>query len=293
MPGLSTNSALWLTRAAWLSTAVLNALAIASAADGRSARAENVTLIGWWTMAAVVVVALVACGPLGVTTLRISVPTGAIVAVAALVAGASTVSGAAALIAATVTVAVAFAPETAEACLQVAAYGDERRLPLRPPAAMQAPMLVAWVVWVVVCLTGVLLLSAGRYLLAVPTLALAAAITWALVGRLRRFACRWLVCVPAGLVVHDPVVLAETLMVMRANVLNARLALADTEACDLTGPSAGHALEIALRTPVPVVLAPPRNRQKAAALQASAILVAPTRPGRALRALAERNVAVV
>jgi len=108
--------------------------------------------------------------------------------------------------------------------------------------------------------------------------------------RLHRFACRWLVTVPAGVVVHDPVVLGETLMVLRPNVEHARLALVDTAAADLTGPAAGHAIEITMHEMVQVLFAATKARSKGTAIHAQAVLVAPSRPGRALRALAERKI---
>ena len=90
--------------------------------------------------------------------------------------------------------------------------------------------------------------------------------------------------VPVGLVVHDQVVLAETLMVARRDVARIDLALADTEAADLTGPAGGHAIEVGLHSMIDATLAPTRTAPRGTALHLQSFLVAPTRPGAVLRA---------
>ena len=293
MPRLSTNSALWVTRVLWLvSLAILVPLAISSAARGRTAFAENVALSVWWVVAGVILVALVVCGPVSLTIIRMLAAASIPVAGAALVLGASPLRGFAALVAALLTTLLALTAETGEAIVHVSAYGDERRLPLRVPATMQLPIAVSWLFWCAVLLAGVVLLAAHMMIVGIGLLAVAGALTWLVGQRLHRFSCRWLVSVPAGLVVHDPVVLAETLMVLRPNIAHARLALAGTEAADLTGPAAGHALEITVRETVQVVFAATPKNPKGTAIHAQAFLIAPSRPGRALRALAHRKIAV-
>jgi hypothetical protein len=93
-------------------------------------------------------------------------------------------------------------------------------------------------------------------------------------------------------VVHDHMALGETLMVQRPNVALARLALADTQAADLTGPAAGHAVELSVREMVLAVLPTTRDNPKGKALHVASFLVAPSRPGRALRAMADAKLPV-
>ncbi|MCE9622925.1 MAG: hypothetical protein K8R99_11320 [Actinomycetia bacterium] len=292
MPRLSTNSALWITRVLWLAALALVPLAIDSATRGRPAIASNVSLTAWWVAAGAVLVALVVCGPAGLTVSRMVVPTSVPVAAATLLFGATAVRGVAALACATLVTLAVFTAETGEATVQTAAYGDERRLPLRLPAAMQLPIAVSWTLWLGASLAGVLLLAGGSLVGGVAVLVVAIALTWLLYQRLHHFSCRWLVSVPAGVVVHDSVVLGETLMVMRANVQHAQLALATTEAADLTGPAAGHALEITVHEMVQVTFAGTSKNPKGSAIHAQAFLVAPSRPGRALQALTDRKISV-
>jgi hypothetical protein len=93
-------------------------------------------------------------------------------------------------------------------------------------------------------------------------------------------------------VVHDSLVLGETLMVHRPNVASARLAVAGTEAADLSGPAAGHAVEVAVREPVLALLPASAAHPTGRAIHMRAFLVAPTRPGRALRAMASSRLPV-
>ena len=62
---------------------------------------------------------------------------------------------------------------------------------------------------------------------------------------------RFLVFVPAGLAVHDHLVLGETAMFRWRSVRSFARALATTEALDLTGGSLGAAVEVVLRAPKP------------------------------------------
>ena len=108
---------------------------------------------------------------------------------------------------------------------------------------------------------------------------------------MHRLARRWLVLVPAGLVLHDELVLAETVMLPRRSIDAILLAPADTEAADLTGNALGRALEIRLTGASTVVLAGSPSKPGGTALHVHSILVSPTRPGRVIAEAARRRVA--
>jgi hypothetical protein len=115
---------------------------------------------------------------------------------------------------------------------------------------------------------------------------------WFLGRRFHVLSRRWLVLVPAGLVIHDQLVLAETAMLPRASLASLGLALADTQAADLTGPAAGHAVEVALVDATTVVLAATRAKPGGTALHVRSLLVAPSRPGRLLQVAAADHLPV-
>lgn len=289
---LSPRTFVTMLRVLWVALAVVMGFAIASAGDEHSKAAAFASATGWWLVVAVVIVALVVPSALGLTLVRVIAPFTVVIAIAALALGASSIVGALAVAVAAVVALVAMSGEVGEAMVQGSAYGKEHRLPLRPPAALLLPLVVSWVVWAAAMLAAVLLLSAEQWLVGIVVTTLAFGLTWLLVTRSHRLSLRWLVLVPAGLVVHDPVVMGETLMVPKGNIAVARLALADTQAADLTGPAAGVALDIAVHEMVLAVFAANRSQPKGKALHVQSFLVAPTRPGRALQALASAGIHV-
>ena len=104
-----------------------------------------------------------------------------------------------------------------------------------------------------------------------------------------RLSRRWIVVVPAGLVLHDHVVLAETFLVPSKDVAGVGLALVGTQAANLTGSAPGPVVEVRLRELQTTVLAaPPRGQTKA--LHVQSYLVSPTRPGRTLQVLREAGI---
>jgi len=288
----SPRSSLWTLRLLVVVVAASMTVAIADAADARSSAAAPAATTAWSLMTVAMVIALVVPAPLSLTVMRILAPATVPAAVTVLALGNGALWGAVALVAAVLTAMVSLSAEAAEALVQGSAYGREHRLPLRTPAALLIPMLLVWSVWCTVLLSAVLELGAEHWVVGGVLAALAGALGWLLAQRLHRFSRRWLVVVPAGLVVHDSVTLGETLMVRRGNVALARLAPANTQAADLTGPAAGHALEIVLRDMELVVLAGSAKEPKGKALHVQSILVAPSRPGRALIALSEGKIPV-
>lgn len=288
---LSPRSLLWALRVETLVLAPAMALAIGAATDGSADVAGIVATTAWGVVIAVLVLSLVVPSPLGLTAVRLALP-GTVPAAGVALAADGGAMGAVALVAALLATLTAFSAEAAEAFVQSSAYGDERRFPLRPPAALLVPMVVSWLLWCAATLAAIVLLATQQWAAGVLLTLVAAALTWLLARRFHRFSRRWLVIVPAGVVIHDHVVLAETLLLQRPNIAIARLAPATTEAADFTGPAAGHALEIAVRDMVLAVLAPTPAEPKGKALHVQSLLIAPSRPGRVLQAVAAAKVPV-
>jgi hypothetical protein len=81
-------------------------------------------------------------------------------------------------------------------------------------------------------------------------------------------------------------------MLRRSEVEHIRLAPADTDAADLTGPAAGNAIEVATTTAVTALLAPTRRQPRGRAIHLTAFLTSPTRPGRALHDAGARRLPI-
>lgn len=289
---MTARAALWAGRVMWLAVGVTGWLAIGSALDGRATGASAAAQVGAWATFAVGVVAFVVPSTVSLTALRIVAPLAPVVAVAALAGGAGVARGAPFLAAAVLATAVCAMGELGEAFAQASAYGDERRFPLRPPVGFLLAVVVGWLVWAALLVTGFMFLVHETWVVGSVLVALGVAAAWQLGRRCHRLSRRWLVVVPAGLVVHDHLVLAETLLVQRTTLARIGLALTGTEAADLTGPSGGHAVEIAVREMVKITFAPAARGADTRAIHARSFLVAPTRPGRALTDAAARDLPV-
>ena len=185
------------------------------------------------------------------------------------------------------------AAETGRTYLQASAYGDEQRFGVRPPLGYLTATVLTWLVWVTVVITAPLAWAARAWWLAIVATLLAVAATLTLPRRWHQLSRRWLVFVPAGLVVHDPVVLADSLLLQRSRVRRIaanELGPGAVSAVDLTGPTPGLAIEITMDEPVTAVLARLPSDRHGRPVRGSTILVSPTRPGAVLREAAQRRI---
>lgn len=282
---------MWALRLVWAAQVLLAAPALGQALDGRSRPVQLVALTGAWSTWFVALVALLLPSALSLTTSRMILAgwLGTTIVIGG--SGASPASTAVAVGGAALAAIVCFSGEVGQAFVQGSAYGDERRLPLRPPGPLLlGPIPLLAVVTFAASVAGPLLLAAKVWWGAAITAAAVALVGFA-GRRFHVLSCRWLVFVPAGLVVHDGFVLAETAMFRRAELEGVGLADAATEAADLTGAALGPAVEVRLAGTVTVVLAPTRGKAGGTALHLRSFLVSPTRPGRALAEARRRSIA--
>lgn len=282
----------WAARLVWILLAVVGGGAFGDALADRSRAVQVVATVALWTGWAVVALCLAVPAVAALTVARVLVPTAVVVAALAAPGADTALAATVAVGLAALATAITLSAEFGHAFVQASAYGDEHRFLLRPPAGAMLALVVVWVPFVAGGISGPLLLAAGTWWFGAPVVAATAALGWWAGRRVHRLARRWLVLVPAGLVVHDHVVLAETLMFRTGSVAGLHLALADTDAADVTGPAGGHAVEIGLHAFETVVRVPTRTQPDGSAIHATALLVAPSRPGRFLRTAAQRHLPV-
>ena len=137
---------------------------------------------------------------------------------------------------------------------------------------------------------GPLLLAAGQWLAGLAVVGVAALAGRPVVLRLHQLSRRWLVFVPAGVVVHDPLTLADPVLFPRRMIRSFGPAPIDNPGLDLTGGALGLALELA--TVEPVVVTPVRGRAPLTEVGVRSVLVTPTRPGHALHLARRRRFPV-
>ncbi len=283
---MAPNSAMvitWLIRGMWLGIA----LTLGPAVDALNAGLP--TSVCSWLLWVAGAIALAVKSTITLTVARITVPTSVVFGVFGVVNDPmSVVTGIGMVLACAATLATCSAP-IGRSWVQASAYGAEDRFPLRPPLGFLIASTAMYLI-VATLVTLALVYSAdGRIVVSIVCATLSVALLVLAIPRWHRLSIRWLVLVPVGVVVHDPLLLSETAMWKRHEVRSVALAETTTEAADLTGPSTGHALEIVLQQMATVVLNTGRRQPQGRAIHLKAALIAPTRPGEALAALRSRS----
>jgi hypothetical protein len=285
--------AVWVLRLVWLVQPLTFGPLLDDASSTLSDAGRVLVFAVAWTAWAVVLLATFVPSSVSLTIGRVLAPAG----LAASLVGAfgASVSGwrtVLALAGSLLAILVWFSAETGLAFVQGSAYGNEQRFPLRPPVPYLAPIIVSWLVLAAASIGGVVLVANRVWFAGVACGVIAILLAWFLGPRFHQLSKRWFVVVPAGVVLHDPVLMADNAL-FRTSVLAAlHLAPPETEAADLTGGTAGVAIEIVFDETQTVIKAGTRHQPHGVALHVLSVLVSPSRPGRALTAAAARRMPV-
>lgn len=282
----------WPARATWALLPLAVGPALGDALDA-STRAVALTgaVLAWGTWAAVLVAVLIPRA-LSLTILRIAAPAALGGANWAALAGNRGGTDLLAVAWAAVTVVAAFAPTTGDCFVNGSSYGDERRMPLRVPGTLLVgPLPLTWVA-TVAAPVGAPLLAAAEQWVAAGALAIAGIPATIVGGRaLHGLARRWVVFVPAGLVLHDLHALVDPVLFPRQSMRRLGPAPSDVGgAKDLTLRSFGLALGLELAEPAEI--APRRPDRRVEVESVDHVLFAPTRPGALLQEAARRRLPV-
>jgi hypothetical protein len=276
---------LWSLRAAWAALPLLAGPSFATALHDTSRPVQLTAAVGLWAGWAAGLLLTLVPTPASLTLLRTLAPAVPIATAVAFVREPGLGAGVA-LAGASFAAVLAFTAEVGQQFVQGGAYGDERRFLLRPPGALVlGPLEILWLATVGGLAVGALLLAAGAWLPGGLLVALGAVLAIPVIRRFHGLSRRWLVLVPAGVVLHDHLLLVETALVRRQQLRSAALALADSEAADLTGGALGVAVELRFVEPQTLIVAGSSRSRTGTAIHAVAVLVSPTRPGAALAAL--------
>ena len=242
---------------------------------------------GAWALWAAGLTALLVPHTVSLTALRILAP-GVLAAAcwAAAVTGAGT-AAALGLACGAATAIGALSPLVGDRFIDATSYGHERRLALRAPAAVLVGVLApTWVLTLGGMAAGPLLWSAGHWVLGPLVTVAGWLIAVAGMRALHSLARRWLVYVPAGLVLHDRLALAEPTLFRRPVITAFGPAPAGSDARDFTAGAGGLLFE--LRLAEPVSLTPARSGD--APEKVAALLVAPTRPAAVVAEARKRRI---
>ncbi|MCP3939218.1 MAG: hypothetical protein GY708_28040 [Actinomycetia bacterium] len=257
--------------------------AIEQATTNLSEFGKGLIAAGAWALWGLALMSTLVRLPATLTTLRISATTGLVaIALAALVGDLDAASVVWAVTPPAALATVSLSPVVGHEWIDGASYGDEIRFTLRTPLALALIGLpLGWAVLVTGVLTGPILLANERWL--AGAIATVIGFYAASIGAraLHGLARRWLVMVPAGLVLHDHLATREAFLMIRSTVTDIRPTPNDTNLgayhrLDATGDAPGTSFEIVLTDGVECVPRPERGRT-AEIRKISSVLIVPTR----------------
>ena len=272
----------WLVRVWWAALPFTAGPLLADGLHETGAAWRTTASVGLWVVWGVVLVGSLLAHPATLVLVRLATPSAVVALVWSGREGADW--GEVALVAAITAgvAAVSLSAPVGHLFVNGISYGDEARLLLRPSALLLAgPLPVAAAVTVGGVVSGPLLLAAEHW--AIGGVVTAAGGALAMVGArsLHSLTRRWLVFVPAGVVLHDHLAVQDPVLLRRRAVASFGPARQGSDALDLTQGAAGLILELA--TSQPITLTPPTRRKGSAEeVQASGILIAISRPGYAV-----------
>jgi hypothetical protein len=210
--------------AVWATLPLSAGPAASDALEGWSTGPQVVGAVLLWSAWAVGLLAVVAPRPVGLTAIRTIAPLLALLAVVALVTGeVDDAAGVGAVVATVIAAACVARAPLALAAANAAAYGDEARYPLRtPPALYLGPLPLARIATGAAVTAAPLLLANGQIVWGVVAGVLGAPVVVVLARALHGLSRRWFVLVPAGVVVADPLTLADPVLFPREYVVALR-----------------------------------------------------------------------
>ncbi|MBI3256963.1 MAG: hypothetical protein HYZ59_04160 [Actinobacteria bacterium] len=286
---ISTRGIQWLLRVGWVVLPFIAGPTLADALHDWSVPLRTTASVGLWVAWTLAVGAVLIPGTPGLVMLRVIALGAPVVSVAALVDQSAGPLGPA--FAAAVAL-LAFTPQIGEIAINAGSYGDERRYMLRPPGALYlGPLLVAWVLIALAVTAGPLLLADRRWVAGGLSIAVGAPVVAILIRAFHGLCQRWIVFVPAGVVLKDHHAVVDPVLFRRSEIELLHPAPVGTDAVNLTSHSPGLALELRLREKVPMLRVMP-GRQAAQPGKAARLLFTPTRPGAVLEAASAHRVCV-
>ncbi len=279
---------LWLFAPPTIGSALGNA--IESAADGPRVIVEILAWMAWFT----VLVATLVPSPISLTICRTAAP--AATAIGVLIGVLS--GGGQAMVSAVghgaVTTVVMFLPTVSDSMINGSAYGSERRMALKPQAfTLLGPIELIWCLVFCGLVAAPLLILAELWILAGVAALVGVAAVWFGGRILHQLARRWIVFVPAGFVIKDPMQMVDAVLFRRNRIATfgpARQTAADDDATlDLTGGALGLALRVTTTEPAPVTL---RGAGEHHAVETNDVLFTPSLPGAVLTEARIRGIKI-
>lgn len=275
---------LWPVRVLWALLPLLVGPGLLAALDPLPAAVSTTAEIGAWLAWFVGLVATLVPSALSCTALRLLAPACVVSPCLVGLAGVWSATTSVAAVFGLVVVAAVYLPTVGNELVNGSAYGSERRMALRPPAVViVGPAPVGWVAWYAGIVSGPILIAAGRRGLGLAAVIIGVPVAVQIGRAFHQLSRRWLVFVPAGFVIHDYLMLGESILFQRRQRPSLGAAPTDDDgldSIDLSGGALGLALLARAAEPQPILL---RKGRQMEATTGSAFVFTPSLPGEALR----------
>ena len=225
------------------------------------------------------------------SVIRIVIPATPVALAWALIDAGDNLSTAAALVAGgwvAVVTALALRSTVADTFVDGSSYGDERRFLLGTPGPLLAgPIFLVWILTIVGAAAGPIALLTERWVLGGILTAIGVPVVWFGVNAIHRLSNRWLVFVPAGIVVYDKTALREPQLFRTEDLARFGPAPADADEEDLSLGALGLALRVRL-TGVSKIIKNGRSIEEAVT-DIDGFIISPNRPGAVMAEARERD----
>jgi hypothetical protein len=282
---------LWCARLAWAVLPATTGGAISDALDGWRPGPTRLAAVLLWTAWAAGLLPLLAPRPWGLTLLRVVAP----VAVACTVLSITSTSVASAVIAVASSVAaaaLALSDPVAAAAGNALAYGDEVRFPMRIPTPLLiGPVPLAIALVAAGAVAGPLLLADANVVAGIVCTIVGVSTAWLVVRSLDALSRRWVVLVPAGIAIVDPLTLLEPVLVRRDAVRRVQRVPGRSlphDSLDLRLGTVMGGVEIALDAPM--TFGRRRGRGDGNLVESDGVVVTTTRPDAFLALATKRRL---
>lgn len=286
-----TSIELWMLRILWLCLPFVAGPLFSSALEDTDSMFRNGVSILLWVVWGALLIALMVPRTQTLTALRIVPFAGVVGAIwSAIDAGgdASTLVAVGGLVSTAIAAVFALRPPITDSFVDGSSYGDERRFLLGTPGPLLlGPLAIVWLCIAGGAIAGPLLLLTERWILGGIALIAGWTLTWFAVPILHRLSNRWLVFVPAGIVVHDKTALREPQLFRVEDIDAFGPAPADCDEEDLSLQSLGLALRVRLKGQSQII----RNGRGASIdlTPITGFIVSPNRPGAVVDEARKRN----
>ena len=293
-PGRRSESlSIWIIRVLWLALPLLCGPSLEKSFHDLDSLLRTTVSISLWTLWALIFVATLITSPISLAIVRIGVPAAAALCLWCSLETDGSTSGIIGFVASGFATSIALSAPLGDKFSDGASYGDERRFLLRAPGPVSlffGPL--AWLITVTGLTLGPTLLLNQNFLLGsllslcgLPLAAIAS-------NAIYQLGKRWIILVPAGIVLHDHLSVGDPTLINRNQLTNLSPAVIGTDALDLSQGSFGLSLQVSCSTPLSIMLRKGTKRNVSENSIVESFLINPARPNVLLAEAEKRNMRI-